>query len=778
MDVICQNCGTEYDFDETLVSERGTTVKCTQCAHLFKVYRPGGGDARPWTLRHRDGREELVATLRDLQKMIATGQLSEFDEIARQGDPYKPLGSIAELGTFFAQARASRPDSVPPVSLPPSAIAPRRSKGTLMGYSPVSDSARPPASSTGHQLAGAPSDDQITSVSVAPRPSHTPSVRPSAPVGQAVSEPAPAPTPVTPRPVAGPPAPERANPAAAAAAKASQRAIAATRASDLLEEPVQAPRAPSPATRPVSADDDVDDVQLRGLSSPKWGRWVFLLIMVALAAGAYAQRDLIMAQVEALRGPPPDLAAPFLADAQEQLRHDDADGYRRGIHELIRASGVADRDARVLTALSRAYALKAQMHEFDAQDLVADAGEDPARLAEAAALRVVARDAAAEARVKAEDAVREAPDSVEARVALADALRLTGDLSGSRRHYDRSRELAPTASADQLTVGALLAAAEQEDLGAAQDLAQQAVGADAGLIRARIVLARALLASGSGEAARAHVSHVLATRADHPGALAVRRRLDGEAPQPEAAEEPEVAPAPAEAADESDATAATPPASSPPAGASAPRDDRSYDEMTANGAPSTGSSESSGRGAEVELDDGRPPEGRDYSWYIQHGDTALSGGNLSRADLFYQAALEVRPGSSEASTGLANVLLRRGRADDAVQRFRQATRQGYGPAFIGLGRANEALGRRSEAIQAYEDYLQRAPSGSLANTARARLEALRPTPAPTPAPSPAPSPAPAPTAPSPEPTPSTPAPAPDPAPVPAPSPAPAAPGPS
>ncbi|MCA9536088.1 MAG: zinc-ribbon domain-containing protein, partial [Myxococcales bacterium] len=148
MDVICQNCGTEYDFDETLVSERGTTVKCTQCAHLFKVYRPGGGDARPWSVRHRDGRTELVATLRDLQKHIATGQLSEYDEIARQGDPYKPLGSIAELATFFAQARASRPDSVPPasshVSLPPGSVAPRRSKGTLMGYSPNTEAVAPP----------------------------------------------------------------------------------------------------------------------------------------------------------------------------------------------------------------------------------------------------------------------------------------------------------------------------------------------------------------------------------------------------------------------------------------------------------------------------------------------------------------------------------------------------------------------------------------------------------------------------------------------------------
>jgi hypothetical protein len=166
------------------------------------------------------------------------------------------------------------------------------------------------------------------------------------------------------------------------------------------------------------------------------------------------------------------------------------------------------------------------------------------------------------------------------------------------------------------------------------------------------------------------------------------------------------------------------------------RDNRTFDEMQAGGTDTSGARPPAG--TDVAMDDGRPPEGRDYSWYIQNGDTALSGGNLSRADAFYQAALEVRPGSSEATTGLANVMLRRGRADDAVVRFRAATRQGYGPAFIGLGRANESLGRRSEAIQAYEDYLQRSPSGSLAATARQRLEALRPTPAPGPAPTPTP----------------------------------------
>ena len=60
----CERCGTEYEFDETLVSDRGTTVKCTNCGHLFKVFRGAsssggtpapGAEPKTWTLRTADG---------------------------------------------------------------------------------------------------------------------------------------------------------------------------------------------------------------------------------------------------------------------------------------------------------------------------------------------------------------------------------------------------------------------------------------------------------------------------------------------------------------------------------------------------------------------------------------------------------------------------------------------------------------------------------------------------------------------------------------------------
>src|SRR5947209_6012560 len=37
MDVRCERCKTEYEFDDARITEAGVTVKCTSCGHVFKV---------------------------------------------------------------------------------------------------------------------------------------------------------------------------------------------------------------------------------------------------------------------------------------------------------------------------------------------------------------------------------------------------------------------------------------------------------------------------------------------------------------------------------------------------------------------------------------------------------------------------------------------------------------------------------------------------------------------------------------------------------------------
>ena len=105
MDVTCERCSTAYEFDDALVSERGTTVKCTNCGHQFKVKRlQNAGAPERWQVRTIDGRELEFKALRELQTAIAQTQISREDVLLRGGSRPRRLGSIAELEPFFLGA--------------------------------------------------------------------------------------------------------------------------------------------------------------------------------------------------------------------------------------------------------------------------------------------------------------------------------------------------------------------------------------------------------------------------------------------------------------------------------------------------------------------------------------------------------------------------------------------------------------------------------------------------------------------------------------------------
>src|SRR5687767_9508699 len=84
MDITCNRCKTEYDFDDALVSDRGTTVRCTNCGDQFKVYRAGSSPSpERWIVHRRDGREFVFTDVRDLQRAITQGAVSRDDTLSR-----------------------------------------------------------------------------------------------------------------------------------------------------------------------------------------------------------------------------------------------------------------------------------------------------------------------------------------------------------------------------------------------------------------------------------------------------------------------------------------------------------------------------------------------------------------------------------------------------------------------------------------------------------------------------------------------------------------------
>jgi predicted Zn finger-like uncharacterized protein len=141
MEVSCEKCKENYEFDDTRITEAGVTVKCTTCGHVFKVKRkapmvtmsvnpsdgqmsvspasiaappagtgtfvpsvPGATPApkdKEWKVRQANGNLFQFRELTTLQKWIVERKVTREDEISLNGDVWKRLGNIAELASFF-----------------------------------------------------------------------------------------------------------------------------------------------------------------------------------------------------------------------------------------------------------------------------------------------------------------------------------------------------------------------------------------------------------------------------------------------------------------------------------------------------------------------------------------------------------------------------------------------------------------------------------------------------------------------------------------------------
>jgi predicted Zn finger-like uncharacterized protein len=159
MDVRCNRCSTDYEFDDTLISDRGTTVQCTNCGYQFKIYPERTQVMAPerWVVHTMSGKELVYTSLRDLQRAIGAHQVGPKDLLSRGNQPSRPLGSIPELEPFFTSGTGpshgmqSVPRTLHGVAPPPSG-APRppgaRAKATQRGFGLPSSAPRDAALSS------------------------------------------------------------------------------------------------------------------------------------------------------------------------------------------------------------------------------------------------------------------------------------------------------------------------------------------------------------------------------------------------------------------------------------------------------------------------------------------------------------------------------------------------------------------------------------------------------------------------------------------------------
>lgn len=311
MDVRCERCKTEYEFDEERITEAGVTVKCTTCSHIFKVkkkalvvtvpIKPGEEEAhegngisslsgaavgpspaaadkpREWKVRQASGNVFTFKELTTLQKWIVERKVSRDDEISLTGETWKRLGNIAELASFF---------QVVDEALKAAQLQALQTQGLL---SPMMT---PPHGNAMIGLTGAN------------QPHGGQPIAPSGAlpmVGSPAPQPAPQPPPPAPVTEAHPPLPEAKR---SSTTQPMMAAIAPPTAGPALEQAprMQAPSAavgnePRFASRPPDAvrsaaripEDDGDDLEAAGLKRSGGGsKWLLtLLFLAALGGGGY-----------------------------------------------------------------------------------------------------------------------------------------------------------------------------------------------------------------------------------------------------------------------------------------------------------------------------------------------------------------------------------------------------------------------------------------------------------------------------------------------------------
>ena len=479
MDITCNRCKTEYDFDDALVSDRGTTVRCTNCGDQFKVYRAGSSPTpERWVIHCQDGRQFVFTDVRDLQRAITHGEVSPEDMLSRGAVPPRRLGAIAELEPLFGTA--------PGASLTP----------------------------TQREFAAAPSTAGHGAVGSDNLPAQTGRTGRPPPHGPAMPPPAGLRSPQVPQVGQVPGAGRDRYPDVDAGVyqPSTNLSPGISPYASSHAGPQRVPRFAPVDDAPASSDDSSNDWQ----NEPRFSvpsmrsralRWVVILVVLGMlgVAGATVGRKYL---ASAMRPAPASQANEgrvnkLLDEGNRALTDGDLETAKESFDK---ASALAENDARVLIDLARLDAaradtdwLKVRLLSADQPDVLA-AGKRQAQQSADRALR------------SADRATEVLPEDPKVARAKIDALRLGGNLLGARSLV--------------VKVGAIAGQPETAYVLAALDLAEpspswpavldrlKAAAGESNLGRARAALVYTLVRSGDVIGARAELEKMSA--ATHP----------------------------------------------------------------------------------------------------------------------------------------------------------------------------------------------------------------------------------------------------------------------
>jgi predicted Zn finger-like uncharacterized protein len=494
MEVRCSNCATEYEFDDALVSARGTSVKCTNCGHQFRVHPTTASPtlAEKWVVRDAQKRETLFTSLRDLQQAIVKGQLSPQHQLSHGGQAFRPLEDIYELQTFFNAARQR----------PPNRPAPR----TLLGVG-RDGQPRPSAALGSQPRASTPPPRK--------RPSDAPQERVTPVAGMPAVMAATAPA-LDSSPVGSGSRPYESGPRPAQARTSSPLPPAYTaleRSSQVTAPPSAAAPLPWQNLHGLHADE-AEELGMRKSHGSRWIVAIVVLGALGLVGGTVGR--------EYLKNLAPPKPVAHLADARvpalvEQARQALAKGdFEGATAELAKASVLAEGDPRVAAEMARVEVSRVELL-WAQQRLNGALAAIKAEAAQKAPLRRkkseadVAAEALAASRDASDDkllaqtfqerllkakaavaeAVRRAPTSLDVVRAQVDLLRLDGQLPQARSMVGALSAQASDPD-NAYSLGALDLAEGPSGYAAAIDRLRVAARSEEALGRARPLLIYAL----------------------------------------------------------------------------------------------------------------------------------------------------------------------------------------------------------------------------------------------------------------------------------------------
>ncbi len=666
MYVQCERCKSEYDFDDALVSERGTTVKCTHCGHQFKVRRSVEAPAQDrWVVRTVSGKEAVFTSLRELQKAIMAKQVGRQDSLARGGAPARLLGAIAELEPFFDGRKAedgqtsvrppmkSRP---PPTPVPP----PIRSRVETMRPPVGGGVAVPPPptiprdmmSPMAHTMAGSGASALASATAALPAPEPQ-NPRPPAPSFHYQTQQAPQ--------IRLPPE------APSEAPTVAHVALASTEMSSPLPPPTAPIRRSLPSYGDEASGSGRGSLAEEVYTPPRrrMGGWIVaavLLIGVGIV-GFVVVKPYLMGSTKPAGSaltPLDPRAQQFLSDGERAM----LDGNLVGAKENFdKASVVVDRDQRVLIDMAK---LDVTLADVPWLEVKLDAAGEAQRLAKGRL-----DEATPTAKKAADDAYAAAPDDPASVRVKIDALRIEGNLADARALVVRIAGGAP--QPDTAYVLAMLDLAEPTPPSQYTEILERlrlAAAGEGNLGRGRAALVYALARSGDVNGARKELERLVALPRPHPLLGPLRAYLDH---------------APALAG-------------TPDAGTVATIDINTLPNNNPNPVVNNG---------------GSAPAGDSRS-LLQHAEDAKNKGDLDKAKSLYGTVVAQEPTNSEALAGLGDISERQHDFPNAKTYYQHAlnVNGGFLPARIGLGNVLWESGEKAAAAKMYKEIIDSMPEGS------------------------------------------------------------------